>query len=334
MKIRFTFCFLIFLAFINSCTEEETILPKKEETPPFSPQLVNWAAMNSEAWKNMSFPVWFSKALLDSNHIEEIEIKFTNYNFTDTISNITDTFPSKRIQLKFDQKGNPKKVNIFEYLDGIQLTEHIFSYPSPIDSLGYSPSAVSSNVKYREKSMFSFLNTVKELQQYKRLIFKDFKDSVLHYLDESSKNETHHYFLLDSSNWNVSYLDLHFEPDGKNIFYYGSPKNYISSFTLKDLVNKSKRQERFYYPNKVLKAQYFHTFDFVTKRVFNYNSKGVPMSFKDSLITQMGDFLHKEVGDIKYKKEKPSRVVFYNAEDTLKKTPLRDIKFIYTRTDR
>jgi len=196
--------------------------------------------------------------------------------------------------------------------------------------LGYSTPAVSSNVKYREKSMISFLNTLQELQQYQRLVLEESTESLLTFVDKSSKNEIYHYFILDTANWNVSYIDHQFHPNGKHIFYFGSPKNYTSSFSVVNLVEKSRKQKRIYYPSKVLKSQHFYTKDFITKRWFDYDSSGVLIGINDSLVSASDEFLHSEIAIIKYKENQlPKEINFYNVEDTLKSTPIKRINFKY-----
>ncbi|RYM34068.1 hypothetical protein ERX46_08895 [Brumimicrobium glaciale] len=329
MKFRIKYLLIFSIALLYSCGQEEV---KKEEIliePPLTSQLINWSVMNADGWKNMSFPTWFSKELIDSNDIKTILIGFTNFNFTDSIVNITDTMPYRTLEINFDQKGSVKKVVMAEFIDGIQLAQHIFSYKSGTDSLGYSTPAVSSNVKYREKSMISLLNTLQELQQYQRLVLEESDEKLLKYVDKSSKKEIYHYFILDTANWNVSYIDHNFNPEGKHLFYYGSPTDYLSSFSLVNLVEKSLKQSRIYYPSKALKSQSFHTKDFTTKRCFDYDSTGVLMSIKDSLVSASDEFLHSDLGIIKYKNFLPSELNFFNADDTLRKVPVKRVSFKY-----
>lgn len=330
MKICLIVMLIFSVASLSSCTEEKVVEKVDYFEPPFTSQLINWSAMNNSGWKNMSFPSWFSKALIDSNNIKQIKIGFTNFNFTDSIVSFTDTMPHKIVDIIFDDKGSVKKVTMSEFIDGIQLAQHIFSYNVSADSLGYSTPAVSSNVKYREKGVLSLLNTMQELQQYQRLVLQASENKLLTYVDKSIKNEVYHYFILDSTNWNVSYIDHEFKSDGKNIFYYGSPTNYTSSFTLRNLVEKSMKQKRFYYPSKVLKSQHFYTKDFITKRWYNYNENGLLTGVNDSLVTAGNEFLHNELGVVKYDNNLAKEINFYSAEDTLKKVPVKRVSFTYT----
>ena len=330
MKFCIKYLLIILITLFYSCSPE---LVKKEEVqiePPLASQLINWSAMNAQGWKNMSFPTWFSKDLIDSNNIQTIVIGFKNFNFTDSIANITDTMPYKTFEINFDKKGIVTEVIMAEFIDGIQLAQHFFSYKSTIDSLGYSTPSVSSNVRYRQKSVISFLNTIQELQQYQRLVLQESDKKLLKYLDKSSRKEIYHYFILDSANWNVSYIDYNFNPDGNDMFYYGSPKEYTSSFSLVNLVEKSMKQSRVYYPSKALKNQQFHTKDFTTGRWFNYDTEGVLLSMKDSLVSASGEFLHSDIGVVKYKNGLPKELNFYTTEDTLSKSPSKRISFKYS----
>lgn len=332
MRLSIKYLLIFSMTLLFSCSQQEEKKVDVLIEPPFTSQLINWSVMNTQGWKNMSFPTWFSKDLIDSNNIKNILIEFTNFNFTDSIVNITDTMPYRTVEINFDKTGSVKKVVMIEYIDGIQLAQHIFSYKLTTDSLGYSTPAVSSNVKYREKSMISFLNTLQELQQYQRLVLEESDSEVLKYVDESSKREIHHYFILDSVNWNVSFIDFHFKPEGKHVFYYGSPTNYISSFSLVNLVEKSMKQNRYYYPSKALKSMEFHTKDFITKRWFSYDSNGFVLSINDSLVSASEEFLHSDIGIVKYQETLPKEINFYSAEDTLRNVPIKRISFGYTIT--
>lgn len=329
MKLRLKNLLFVPFIFLISCTEQEISEEVDIIEPPLKKQLVDWSVMNADGWKNMSFPTWFSKELIDSNAINSVFIGFTNFNFTDSLVNITDTLPHRTVEINFDKEGSVEDITLVDFINGIQLAQHIFSYKSSTDSLGYSPSVVSSNVKYREKSMLSLLNTLQELQQYQRLIFKESNDDLISYVDKSSKKEVIHYFILDSANWNVSYIDQHFKSQGNNIFYYGSPANYQSSFTVKNLVEKSMKQTRSYFPSNAVKSQYFHNKDFITKRSYIYDDLGLLIGLNDSLVTSSNEYLHSEFAVIDYLEELPKKISFFNVEDTLMKTPIKRISFTY-----
>ena len=329
MKKHITYQLIALLFILVACKNEEKTDVPKEHIPPLHEQLVNWSVMNKSGWKDMSFPVWFSPAFIDSLDVEHIEIEFTNFNFTDSILNVSDTLPYRRIFIDFNPNGEVKKVVMKEMVAGIKIAEYIFSYKAPLDAMGYSPPAVSSNVKYRDKSIISFFSTIQELQQYQRLVLVEADSSYLSYLDKSSTTEIHHYFILDSAYWNVSFIDQEYAPQGKNIFYYGSPRDYTTSFSLINLVEKSLKEERSFYPTKTLKSQSFYANEFVTKRNFNYNSIGLCIGFDDSLMTTSADFLHLEKGIIEYKNNLPRTISFYNEEDSLMSTPVNRVKLTY-----
>ena len=334
MKKHITYLLIALLFLFVACQNERKNKASKEVIPPFHSQLVNWSVMNKSGWKNMSFPVWFSPAFIDSLDIVRIELEFTTFNFTDSTINVSDTLPYRKVIIDFTPKGEVKKVVMKEMNAGIKIAEYIFSYKSPLDAMGYSPPAVSSNVKYREKGILSLFNTFQELQQYQRMVLLESDSSFLSYLDKSSTEETHHYFILDSAYWNVSFIDQEYTPQGKNIFYYGSPKDYISSFSLINLVEKSMKEERAFYPTRALKSQSFYANEFVTKRYFHYDPIGMCIGFNDSLLTTSDDFLHLEKGIIKYKENLPRAISFYNEEDSLMTTPIKRVQLNYILKDK
>lgn len=329
MKKHIIYHLMALLFIAGACQNEEKTQITEVQTPPMKEQLVNWSAMNRSGWKNMSFPVWFSPKLIDSLGIDHVVLEFTNFNFTDTSLTVSDTLPYQKILIDFRPKGEVQKVVMKEMSSGVEIGEFIFSYQAHMDSFGYSAPAVSSNVKYRKSSMLSLFNTFQELQQYQRLVLVESDSSFLNYLDKSSKEEVHHYFILDSSYWNVSFIDQSYTPKGKNIFYYGSPKDYISSFALVNLVEKSMNEEKTYYPTKVLKSQSFYMNDFVTERHYTYDSTGRFTGFLDSLKTSAKDFLHLEIAEVIYHNDLPNSLLFFNEEDTLKSTPIKRIQFHY-----
>src|SRR5699024_5813122 len=101
-------------------------------------------------------------------------------------------------------------------------------------------------------------------------------------------------------------------------------------FTLENLVEKTKKEERYFYSTGVLKSQYFHNDGFITRRYYEYDSLGLCIGFLDSLITKGGEFLHLEKGKIKYKEQVPQSLGIYNNEDSLMIDPIRRIQFSYT----
>jgi|SRR5690554_220585 len=324
-----TYSLITLLLLFAACQNKKKSKAIAEEIPPYYPQLVNWSVMNKTGWTNMSFPIWFSPAFIDSLDIEYIEMDFTTFNFTDSSMSVSDTLPYRKVYIDFRPNGEVKKVVMKEMSAGIKIAEFIFSYKSSLDAFGHSPPAISSNVKYREKSIISLFNTFQELQQYKRMVLIESDSTFLSYLDKSSLEETHHYFILDSNYWNVSFIDKEYTPEGKNVFYYGSPKDFTSSFSLINLVEKSMKEERSFYPTKTLKSQSFYTNEFVTKRCFNYDSQGLCLGFNDSLITTSNVFLHLEKGVIKYVNDLPKSLSYYNEEDSLMAKPVKRVQLNY-----
>src|SRR5690554_2991252 len=110
MKTHYIYLVGILTILISSCISEVKTPKPAPKTPPLRPQLVNWSEMNSSGWRNMSFPTWFSPALIDSNSIKNIKVSFTNFNFTDSIVNITDTLPHKTIEINFSKNGQIKEL--------------------------------------------------------------------------------------------------------------------------------------------------------------------------------------------------------------------------------
>ncbi|PKR82046.1 hypothetical protein CW751_01535 [Brumimicrobium salinarum] len=330
MKIRVLYTILLCSLIIVSCKSDVQTNVKQTPIPPLQNQLVNWSVMNDKGWNDMSFPIWFSKSLIDSLGISQIEMKHISFNFTDSLMSYTDTVPHTSFQFSFKKNGQIKKLVIAEMVDGIEIANYFFSYNKDLDSLGYSAPAISSNIKYRKKGVVALLSTFQELEQFQRKVFLEKDSSHISYIDKNSSDNIHHYYITDSDYWNVSFIDNTYAPEGKNVFYFGTPKKYTSAFTLENLVEKTTLEKRSYYSNDVLKKQIFYAGQFMTQRHFHYDTIGQCVSFYDSLKTNTNEFLHLEKGKISYHNNLPKYVAYYNEEDTLNTTPIKQIAFKYT----
>lgn len=324
---------LLFVLILSACKTKEPEI-EVEKIPTNTSQLVNWSVMNEKGWENMSFPIWFSVGQVDSLNIEKIGLEFTSYTYTDTNLQITDTLPYQLIDIKFKENGTVNEVTIKEFSTGIEIAKNSFNYKVSPDRYGYSSPNASSDIKYGGKNILSFVNSLQELQQYQRLVLEEKDSLILKYLDKSSNSKIYHYFILDSNNWNVSFIDQNFKAQGKNIFYFGSPRHFVASFSLSNLVEKTKKEERNFYSTGTLKNQSFYNEDFITKRYYKYDSLGLCIGFLDSLITTGDEFLHLEKGVIKYNHNLPKSVGVYNEEDTLMIDPIKLVQFSYTHKEK
>lgn len=328
--------FVLFTAFLllSSCQNKSKIDPEESSFPKEKKQLVNWEKMNDFEWKNQSFPLWFDAYLIDSLEIKKIQLDFLSYTVSDTLIEFSDTLPYRKKNIVFKENGEVKEIVNTEYNAAIKISETKFTYPSKKDEVGYSLPIVNNTINFGEGRLRNQLNSIEDLQQFQRLLFRERKDEFLHFIDENDENRTAHYFIIDSTKWNVSYLDLQFKPEGKDVFYYGSPMHYTSAFSLANMVEKSMKIEQERYPNDVIKSQVFYIKDFKTIRNFNYDEKGNCTGFTDSLKTIADIFLHLEIGIINYENDLPIHVSFYNEEDINFLSPIKKIRFSYFHNEK
>jgi hypothetical protein len=324
---------IVFILFFQgfSCTNKEEVDETKKPAIVVKEQLINWRVFNKKGFNNMSFPVWFSPALIDSNNIESLTLSYSNFNFTDSSLNVADTLPNRKMEIQFDRKGYVSNVKLDEFLTGIHLGYHSFTYPHSTDSLGYCAPVISSQMNFGKKGVFSMFSTIKELQQFNRLVQVSRDSSVITYEDKNNQDIKHHYFIIDSSKWDVSFIDNRYDPVGKDIFYYGDPAHYKAAFKLQNLVEKTKLEKVFINSIGLLKQQNFYKNDFVTKRYYEYSQNGYCVGYSDSLMTDSYDFIHTEQAVVHYLNNIPNKIEFYNAEDTLKMHPIRRIKISYKK---
>ena len=326
MKLIFLFILLIAISF--SCQKGAEKNNGTEILPIKTQQFVNWETMNEFNKENMSFPNWFNETVIKEKNIQQIALTFTNYNTTDSVTIDTDTLPYKIQYYNFNPMGEITSVEIHQYISGVKISEDDFIYNQVIDSFGYSFPIIKSKIQFGKKKLRDETN-LDESHPYSILKKIEHTDEYIEYIDEYAKNKATHIFILDSSNWNVSYIDLKFRPQRNELFYYGAPQSYSTSFSVRNLVEKSIKTKQLFYSNEVLKSQWFFDKYFVTKRHYTYDSDGLCVGFSDSLKTIDEEFIHLEIGEIQYEKDLPKQLSYFNEEDNSFTNPLKTIVFHY-----
>lgn len=311
-----------------SCRTQKKPHIIKQYSPPKHHQLVQWTHFNTIAWNNRSFPNWFASDLIDSFQINTIQLEFINCLSSDSMTKTTTVFPYKSMTFFFNEKGTIKKIKENHFNNGIRIVEQTFSYPNAIDSFGYTTPTMTSVQTYNDKKEISFLTTLQSLASYNRLELKEKTNNYL-YFEGSQLSRTDHVFILDSLNWNVTYIDNHFSPTENKIFYYGSPLHFATSFYLKNLVEKTPIIQQKRYPNGVLKKQIFFNADFKTIRTFSFDSLGICTGFSDSLMTNANEFLKVKIGTIEYQNNYPITLSIYENQSQKEKKCYQKIQFKY-----
>lgn len=324
------FIYLLFIfALLSSCQNEKENNWKNLDSPPSKNQLVKWEKINKFEWKNLSFPLWFDAELISLKEIKKIELDFITYNFTDTQSFYVDTLPYRKRIMIFKKNGEVEKVINTEYNAAIKISETTFTYPIDVNEIGYSLPIVSNKINFGKNKLRSQLNTMEELQQFQRLLLVENHEDYYRFIDENDIRKKSHYFIVDSSKWNVTYIDQKFRPQGIDIYYYGTPTRYTSAFSLTNMVEKSMRIDQEKYANGVIKSQSFYEKDFITHRSFDFDVEGNCTGFTDSLSTIDNVFIHLEKGVVHYQNGLPNHLLVYNEEDDSLISPIKKITFSY-----
>ncbi|MBW7868340.1 MAG: hypothetical protein H3C31_08475 [Brumimicrobium sp.] len=312
------------------CQENHKKKKIKEITPPVTEQLIDWGSFNENNLNNISFPIWFSPTLVDSLKIQDIEVSFSNFNQTDTLLSVVDTLPYQKIKFAFDKSGFIEKISISELNMGKVIATHHFLYHKKVDEDGYSIPEVNSKIEYKNKKRnpVSYLSTLEDLQQYRRLVLENRDSTYIAYLD--GNRDIYHYFITDSSKWNVTFIDKVLQPEADDIIYFGCPKNFISSFSIQNLVERVMFLEQSYYSNDLIKSQRFYTDGFYTKKDFNYNEDGLITGFTDSLYANDNTFIHAEQADIIYNQLLPKSLSYYSEDDGSSKRLIKVLHFNYS----
>lgn len=326
MKKGLLYCLII--PFLFACRPQKKSKRVQSNFPPFQLQLANWGRFNDYDWNNMSFPMWFSPKMIDSLGLSTLKLVYTNYVSADSLSNESDTLPVKIIDFSFRKNGDIRRAVIHNFNDGLNIVEQTITYPNKLDSFGFSPPSMASVRKYDDHRTLPIFATVQSLRQFQRLVLSERDSSFISYIDENSKEKTLHIFILDSTNWDVSFIDNHFQTTTNKVFYYGAPITFHVAFTLKNMVEKTVLESQSFYPTNTLKCQTFYREGFLTKRDFTYDSLGMCTGYTDSLQTGLGKFLRVEYAKIEYRNnQEPVALRIYENSDS--SSLIRSIKFDY-----
>lgn len=330
---RFLFCFSFLLLIFVGCDGERVKKKVEVSEPPNVDQLINWAFFNEEALHNISFPIWFNDDIIKRDSISGLNFSIYRFQESQSVKLPKDTFPDEVWRFSFSQEGWVKEIVLEEYSEAILIAEHQFDYRESPDSLGYCSPNVSTKYLFKENqtSIQGIFDQVEDLKVFDRLVF-EVQDSVaVTYKNALSTLKEKHVFIIDSSSWNVHFIDEHFKANGTYLYYYGYPKQYYESFKLNNLVDKTLRQRRSYFENGVVKTQEHHDGGFYNTRNFIYNESGLCTAFKDSIFSNGKEFVNAERSIIEFKKQNlPDLISVYAMSDTLKKNQKRKYEFSYS----
>ncbi len=327
--IQFSFVLLI----MGGCTQERSKKKVEVSEPPIASQLVNWSSFNDVGFHNISFPTWFNSALIKADSISHLKLSVYRFQENQNTKMPKDTFPDEIWTFTFNTEGTVKEIVMEEYSEAILIANHQFDYKKSPDSLGYSSPNISTKYLFKENqnSIQGIFDQVEDLKVFDRLILDNMDSLSITYKNALSTLSEKHIYIMDSSSWNVHFIDKQFKANGKYIYYYGQPNDYVESFKLDNLVDKTIKQRRSYYDNGVIKLQEHHDGGFYKSRKFIYNGDGICTMFEDSIFSTGKEYVNGERSIIEFqKKSLPKWIHVYAMEDTLREIQKRKYGFSYS----
>lgn len=333
MKRLIYILFFSLSLFLFACGEEKKTMKKIDPIPADTTQLIRWHLLNDRALHNVSFPVWFNTERVQQIGLDTLTVTFYRYREKANERVQKDTFPDEMWQFSFSEEGWVDKLLLSEYNEGIHIADHTFDYAKAPDSNGYCAPTVSTQYLFtsNQNQLQGILNQVEDLKVFNRLI-ADGSDSVsIQYKNVLSRPTEKHIFIQDSANWNVTFIDHHFEAAGKNYFYFGIPNDYKQCFKLDNLVEKELLQVNRYYPNGVAKSQDLYKGEFYRRRVFGYDKNGQCTYFTDSIFSSGDQYVYREDVSITYSNDDnlPKDLVICASNDTAQVDPKKRYLFNY-----
>lgn len=326
--MRNYFLYLLFILLFAGCEEEKSTTSKNVvKTPPINKDIINWAFFDADGFQNISFPVWFNDSIVFNKNIEQIHFSINKLDALDD-STIQDTLPSTLYEAHFS-KGGLEVFYVKRFAKEIKIEEQWFKYQKEKDSLGYSLPNITNNVIYEENEFLPIFSTLQNAKQYQRLKLVEKDTSTIQYLNTLSAEKEMHVFIIDSTNWNVHFIDQNFKHPEKNTFYYGLPSKYLESFRIKNLVEKEQLSSYKYFENNCIYQRSSFTNGFENRRTFLYDSTGRITTFVDSLIVEPNDCIESITSKITYKEGLPKLISSFKSQDTLLSQPIKEFRFNY-----
>ncbi|MDX1650993.1 MAG: hypothetical protein R3277_00765 [Brumimicrobium sp.] len=322
------FFFLLFL--VLSCSEKSKA--KKEQTEKIALEtqgLINWRYFNDFSLKHVSFPLWFDGDIVNERQIRAIHLSYFETFEPDSIERDFDTLPVKK-RSYFFKNGFVKEFRLKEFHAEINVATHYVSYNGAPDETGYSKPNISNDLIYKSnQSLLTIFSIMEAAQLFKRLELVKEDSLTKEYRNTLSPAEENHVFILDSSNWNVLFIDKNYQPGDKTIYYYGTPEEIHEVFRLKNLVMKNRILYNEYHSSKMVKNQSFFNNGFETRRNFNYDQNGQCLGYSDSLFSVPDEFISSTKTRVFYKDGLPLHISTYREEDTLFKNVIKKISVDY-----
>lgn len=328
MKNLAFYTFLLLISY--GCSEEvQPVSKEKAETPLKKKGVINWTFFNKEGLRNISFPIWFNDSVIEQKKIQKIRLSINELELSED-STFQDTVPSTFYDIHFS-KGVLEKIYVKQFSEEIAIEEQSFRYEEKKDSLGYSIPTITNNVIYEENDFLPIFSTLQNAQQYSRLEFDNMDSTSLQFVNTLSADLEKHIFILDSSNWNVHFIDQTFKYPEKNTYYYGLPAHHFESFKIRELVKKDQISSTKYFENDCIYQHSTYSNGFENRRTFLYGKNGNVTGYIDSLLVEPNEFIERKIAKIKYEKNNlPTIISTYKSRDTLYKNPVQEIRLKYS----
>lgn len=223
----------------NGCDQStDEVVSERLSTPKTDKNLFTTRYILDQNFEELSFSNWFNKDVIESNNIKQIQIHEVNPNRV--IDGLDSLLLNDTYSFSFSESGWVTSFTHLDYHDAVLLTEEMFNYKNPPDTLGFSQPTVNWSKKNKKYETIQGLVGVLELLSKYNKYTKTHQDSSLViFQNELHPNRELEVYILDSTKWNVVAVDQIIKDFGLDFIHYGTPIKPVQSYRLENMVEKT-----------------------------------------------------------------------------------------------
>ena len=228
------------IVFISIGCDQSTdaVVSERLSTPKADKNLFTTRYILDQNFEELSFPNWFNKDVIESNNIKQIQIHEVNPNRV--IDGLDSLLLNDRYSFVFSEAGWVSAFTHVDYHDAVLLTEEMFNYKNPPDTLGFSQPTVNWSKKNKKYETIQGLVGVLELlSKYNKYTITHQDSSLVIFQNELHPNRELEVYILDSTKWNVVAVDQIIKDFGLDFIHYGTPIKPVQSYRLENMVEKT-----------------------------------------------------------------------------------------------
>lgn len=279
--------------FLYACTGsiEKKLNAKKKMN--LEHNILNLASIYSQTEKMISFPVLFNDSVVKAMNITSIE-RLEFYHVSDSVITENESnLPNKKTNYYFDEQGQVKKMIIGNYYDNRMISSIEMVFSNKQEETGFSSLKTNETWNSDEFPYAQYF----QLPRSKHL-----------YRFENLQTKNKLYIVPNKKHWKPLVIDTLCKPNPNDLIVWGSLKQPIKIYQVKDLVKES-NVRRFTYDkkNQVLKRMDWNDEPFQIHRTFQFNQQGLCKGFVDSTFS-LGRFVNAAVYEFELKDKLPRKI--------------------------